>query len=77
MGIGEQFEFEKTGNIYPENHPSKTQKAGGNFVTVYKCGASTCSYYDAGYGGRNKCTLDEIIDASGSCDNYQTRADDE
>jgi hypothetical protein len=46
-------------------------------VTVYKCGASTCSFYDPDCEDRNKCTLDEItIDSSGSCDSYQTRAED-
>lgn len=47
-------------------------------TTIYKCGASTCAFYDPDCEDRNKCTLDEIThDSSGSCSNYQIRVEDE
>ena len=47
-------------------------------ITVYRCNAHTCAYNDLDSEDRCKCTMAEItIAASGSCNSYQTRCDNE
>lgn len=56
MGIGEQFEFEKTGNIYPEqetNRPADAQTI--SFKCCERCAEITLHSFVSGVGECLKC----------------------